>query len=123
MTTNSLTDKQTLKTKIRAAAGRCATIGALASVALLCVPFVNPPRQEPVPTPAMPEPANPQSRVGVTLRTGDTLGAVLKQFGVPPPSAYAMIDKLRTFLDPKKFRPRHNIHEVLNATYRTPHAL
>src|SRR5258707_3606573 len=77
MTTNSLTDKQTLKTKIRAAAGRCAAIGALASVALLCAPFVNPPRQEPVATPAMPEPANPQSRIGVTLRTGDTLGSVL----------------------------------------------
>jgi len=82
MTTNSLTDKQPLKTKIRAAAGRCATIGALASVALLCAPFVNPPQQEPVATPAMPEPANPQSRIGVTLRTGDTLASVLKQFGV-----------------------------------------
>ena len=80
MTTNSLTDKQTLKTKIRAAAGRCATIGALASVALLCAPFVNPPRQEPVATPAMPEPANPQSRIGVKLRTGDTLGVGVKTF-------------------------------------------
>ncbi len=123
MTTNSLTDKQTLKTKIRAAAGRCATIGALASVALLCAPFVNPPRQEPVATPAMPEPANPQSRIGVTLRTGDTLGSVLKQFGVAPPSAYAMIDKLRTFVDPKKFCPGDNIHVVLNAEDRTVEAM
>ena len=123
MTTNSLTDKQTLKTKIGAAAGRCATIGALASVALLCAPFVNPPRQEPVATPAMPEPANPRSRIGVTLRTGDTLGSVLKQFGVAPPSAYAMIDKLRTFVDPKKFRPGDNIHVVLNAEDRTVEAM
>ena len=123
MTANSLTDKQTLKTKFRAAAGRCATIGALASVALLCAPFVNPPRREPVATPAMPEPANPQSRIGVTLRTGDTLGSVLKQFGVAPPSAYAMIDKLRTFVDPKKFRPGDNIHVVLNPEDRTVEAM
>lgn len=125
MMKNLALSKQTLKTKLRAAARRCSAVVALALVALLCAPFVNPPRQEPVAPSAAPAsaPANPESRIGVTFRSGDTLAAVLKRFGVAPPSAHAMIGKLRTFVDPRKIRPGDNIHVVLNGEDRTVEAM
>ena len=98
---------------------RCAWIGTLASIALLCAPMVNLPQQEHETAPAATIAAPVDSRVGVKLRSGDTLGSVLKRFGVAPPSAHAMIEKLRPFLNPRKIRPGDDVALVLSGEDRT----
>jgi len=73
---------------------------ALATLALvLCAPFVNPPEKEHEPKPSPPVAGEEPPRVGVKLRRGDTLATVLTRFGVKPPSAHAIIDKVRPFLN------------------------
>jgi murein DD-endopeptidase MepM/ murein hydrolase activator NlpD len=118
-----LMDQSSTKTKLRDAARRCLQIGILAAIVLLSAPFVNSPRHGPdVPLPA-PESSKPQSRVGVTLRHGDTLVSVLKRFGIEPPSAHAMIEKVRPFINLRKIRPGDNLHIVLNGEDRTVEAM
>jgi len=102
---------------------RCAWIGMLAAVALLCAPMVNAPQQEYQTAPAATIAAPVDSRVGVKLRSGETLGSVLKRFGVAPPSAHAMIEKLRPFLNPRKIRPGDNVAVVLSGEDRTVQAM
>ena len=53
------------------------------------------------------------------VRSGDTLGSVLKRFGVAPPSARALIEKVRPFVNPRKIRPGDNVHVVLDPEDRT----
>ena len=53
------------------------------------------------------------------VRSGDTLGTVLKRFGVAPPSARALIEKVRPFVNPRKIRPGDNVHVVLDPEDRT----
>jgi murein DD-endopeptidase MepM/ murein hydrolase activator NlpD len=102
---------------------RCALIGVLASIALLYAPMINSPQlqRETVPTTAIA--ASADSRVGIKLRAGDTLGSVLKRFGVAPPSAHALIDKIRPFLNPRKIRPGDHVAVVLNSADRTVQAM
>ncbi len=114
---------QSIKMKLRDSARRCLYVGVLAAVALLCAPFVNSSRREPELTPPAVEPPKSQSRVGVTLRRGDTLVSVLKRFGIEPPSAHAMIEKVRPFVNPRRIRPGDNVHVVLNARDRTVEAM
>jgi murein DD-endopeptidase MepM/ murein hydrolase activator NlpD len=64
-----------------------------------------------------------ESRVGVTLRSGDTLMKVLKRFRVEAPSAYAMIEEVRPFVNPRKIRPGDNVHVVLNAADQSVRAM
>jgi hypothetical protein len=71
--------------------------------------------------PQSPQPTD--SRVGFKLRSGDTLGSVLKRFGVAPPSAHAMIEKLRPFLNPRKVRPGDDVAVVLSSEDRTVQAM
>lgn len=63
----------------------------------------------------MPTAPRPESRIGVTLRAGDTLMSVLKRFRIEAPSAYAMIEKVRPFVNPRKIRAGDNLHVVLNS--------
>src|SRR5262245_2234879 len=94
-----------IKSKLRSVARHCALVAGLSGVALLSAPFVNSPNYEHrLPDPAPPT-VKPESRVGVTLRHGDTLTSVVKRFGIQPPSARAMLEKVRPFLNPKSLRP------------------
>ena len=65
----------------------------------------------------------PASRIGITLRNGDTLGSVLKRLGVKPPSAHAMLEKVRPFVNPRKIRSGDNFHAVLNPEDRSVEAM
>ncbi|HEY7221597.1 MAG TPA: peptidoglycan DD-metalloendopeptidase family protein, partial [Candidatus Binatia bacterium] len=93
------------------------------AVLLLCAPLLNLPRHEQEPVPSGFTASRFESRVGVTLRSGDTLLSLLKRFRVEAPSAHAMIEKVRPFIDPRKIRPGDNVHVVLNAEDRTVEAM
>jgi len=112
-----------IKSKLRHLARRCALVGVLSSVALLSAPFINSPNYEQRLPPPVPNPTKPESRIGVTLRPGDTLSSLLKRFGIQPPSAHAMIEKVRPFVNPKKIRPGDNVQVVLNYEDRTVEAM
>lgn len=108
-----------IKSNVRIFADRCALVGILSAVALLSAPFVNSPNYEQrLPNPA-PKAIKPESRIGVTLRHGDTLTSVVKRFGIQPPSARALIEKVRPFVNPKTFRPGGNVQIILNPEDRT----
>ena len=105
---------------------RCAGIALIAAAVLLCAPFLSPPHKEPrlgVIEPPAPNTADrsvrPESRVGIKVRSGDTLGSLLKRFGVAPPSALALIEKVRPFVNPRKIRPGDDVHVVLDPQDRT----
>ena len=115
--------RQSIKKLLLEFCYRCAWIGTLASIAVLCAPMVNSPQQERETAPAATIAAPVDSRVGVKLRSGDTLGSVLKRFGVAPPSAHAMIEKLRPFLNPRKIRPGDDVAVVLSGEDRTVQAM
>lgn len=117
-----LIKRQSLKTKIRAAARKCTGVAIAAAVLLLSAPFVNPPRQEeivPPPPPQASPPAAAESRVAVKLRHGDTLISVLQRYGIGRLSAHALIAKVRPFVNPRKIQSGDNLHVVLNAEDRT----
>lgn len=111
------------KISIQNATRRCAGLAAIIAVLLLSAPFVNlPPRDQQKDQAATSSSAvqpSAKSRIGVKLRQGDTLGSVLKRFGIGPPSAHALIEKVRPFVNPRKIRPGDNIHVVLNSEDRT----
>jgi murein DD-endopeptidase MepM/ murein hydrolase activator NlpD len=109
------THNESIKSKLRRFMSRCALVAGLTAVALLSAPFVNPPPHHEQTLPELvANPRKAESRIDVTLRRGDTLGSVLKRFGVQAPSAHAMIEKVRPFVNPKKIRPGDNVQVVLN---------
>ena len=117
-------DRESLKANGCEALRRCAGVVALTVVLLLSAPFLNSPRHEPewLPPPVEVAP-KPQSRIGVKLRNGDTLISVLQQYGIRPPSAHAMIEKVRPYVNPRKIRPGDNVHVVLNSEDQTVEAM
>ncbi len=124
MRIRSLHCSRAVKSHIFYGARRCVVIGVAAALMLLSAPFVNLPtdeqrKEERLTMPADRERANAASRVGVKLRRGDTLGSVLKRFGIEPPSAHALIEQVRPFVNPRKIRPGDTIHVVLNQEDRT----
>jgi murein DD-endopeptidase MepM/ murein hydrolase activator NlpD len=123
MANRQISRSDSIKTGIQNATRRCAGLAAIVSVLLLSAPFVNlPQREQQNERAATSSPAiqpSPESRIGVKLRQGDTLGSVLKRFGIGPPSAHALIEKVRPFVNPRKIRPGDNIHVVLNSEDRT----
>lgn len=123
MSNHSLIRNRSISSKIRDAARRCAGVGVATVVLLLSAPFVNLPQREQQKEQAVSSPPaiqpSPESRVGVKLRRGDTLGSILERFGIGPPSAHALIEKVRPFVNPRKIRPGDNIHVVLNSEDRT----
>jgi murein DD-endopeptidase MepM/ murein hydrolase activator NlpD len=124
MIRSPLIKRQSLATKIRAAARKCSTVAIATAVLLLSAPFVNTTRHEEIlpPPPASP-PAPAESRVAVKLRHGDTLMSVLKRYGIGLPSAHALIAKVRPFVNPRKIQPGDDIHVLLNAGDQTVEAL
>jgi murein DD-endopeptidase MepM/ murein hydrolase activator NlpD len=108
--------RESLRKNLRVGLRRCAKVGWITFLLLFCAPFFSSPRRENVPLPPAPAPApvKTEARIGVTFRPGDTLMAVLKRFRIEAPSAHAMIEKVRPFVNPRRFRPGDNVHVVLN---------
>ena len=104
---------------LRASALRFAGLAVATVVLVLCAPFVNPPQKDHEPKPPPPVAAEEPPRVGVKLRRGETLATVLTRFGVKPPSAHAIIDKVRPFVNPRQIRPGHDVQVVLSAEDKT----
>ena len=124
MIRSPLIQRQSIVTKIRAAARKCSTIAIATGVLLLAAPFVNTTRHEEVlPPPPVNPPAAVESRVAVKLRHGDTLIAVLKRYGIGLPSAHALIAKVRPFVNPRKIQSGDNLHVVLNTGDQSVEAL
>jgi len=115
-----LSGKSSVKNKLIRVSWHVGKVLFLAGVALLCVPFLSRVPQERQPTQtgvadSAPAPAPAlESRIGVTLRHGDTLLAVLKRFGLQAPSAHALIEKIRPLINLRKIRPGDNVHLVLS---------
>ena len=107
--------RESLRKNLCVALRRCAKVGWITFLLLFCAPFFSSPRYENAPVPPAPAPAKTEARVGVTFRSGDTLMAVLKRFHIEAPSAHAMIETVRPFVDPRKLRPGDNVHVLLNA--------
>ena len=96
------------------------TAVAIAALALvLCSPFVRSTQKSDQTKMTEPVALERPARVGVKLRRGDTLVSVLTRFGLKPPSAHAVIDKIRPFLNPKKIQAGHDVHVVLSAEDKT----
>ena len=112
------------KSQVRAFAHKSFGVALAACVLLLSAPFVQfTPHEERLPPAVSTPPALPESRIAVKLRHGDTLISVLKRFGIERPSAYALIAKMRPFVNPRKIQPGDNVHVVLNSADRTVEAL
>jgi murein DD-endopeptidase MepM/ murein hydrolase activator NlpD len=103
-----------LLNRLRASVVRFTGLAFATFLLVLCAPFVTPPQKDPEPNPTPPVAAEEPPRVGVKLRRGDTLATVLKRFGVKPPSAHAIIDKVRPFLNARQIRPGHDVQVVLH---------
>jgi murein DD-endopeptidase MepM/ murein hydrolase activator NlpD len=114
---------ESLRTNLRIIIRQCCTIGFASALLVLVAPLVNSPRHEQAPARSAPIAPQPESRVGVTLRSGDTLMSVLKRFRVAAPSARAMIEKVRPFVNPRKIRPGDSVHVVLSAEDRSVQAM
>ena len=114
---------RSLRTRIAAAARRCTGIAIATGVLLLSAPFVTTRHEEILPPPPAAPPAPVESRVPVKLRYGDTLITVLKRFGVGPPSAHALIEKIRPFVNLRKIQSGDDVHVVLNSADRSVEAL
>ena len=121
---SALIKRQSLTTKIRTAARKCAGIAIAAAVVLLSAPFVSlTPPEEIMPPPQPNPPSATESRVAVKLRQGDTLISVLRRYGIGRPSAHALIAKVRPFVNPRRIQSGDNVHVVLNAEDRTVEAV
>ena len=105
--------------RLRASVVRVTGLAFATIVLVLCAPFVTPPQKEHEPKLSPPVAAEEPPRVGVKLRRGDTLASVLKRFGVKPPSAHAIVDKVRPFLNPRQIQPGHNVQVLLSPEDKT----
>ncbi|MGH7834332.1 MAG: M23 family metallopeptidase [Candidatus Binatia bacterium] len=110
--------------RIRELLARYAGLAALSSAMLLTLPLLDPylDRRElhdTRPAAEAPAPEASSPKVGVTLRRGDTLLSVLTRLGLEPPSAHAMIEKVRPLLNPRRLRPGHTLQVVLHPEDKT----
>lgn len=109
----------TLAHRLCASAVRFTGLALATGVLVLSAPFLSPPQKEHEPKPSPPVAPEEPPRVGVKLRRGETLATVLARFGVKPPSAHAMLDRVRPFLNPKQVRPGDDIKVVLSPEDKT----
>ena len=98
---------------------RSAYIAMWGLVFLLCAPLLDPTDDVRPPHPPAPAAPDPAQRLGIKLRAGDTLLSVLAGLGLEAPSAHAMIETVRPFLNPRKIRAGHDLQFVLSAEDRT----
>ena len=105
--------------RLRAAVVRSTGVAVAALVMLLCAPFLSPPQKDYKAKTPPPVAEEEPPRIGVKLRPGDTLASVLRRFGIKPPSAYAIVEKVRPFLNPRQIQPGHDVQMVLNPEDRT----
>jgi murein DD-endopeptidase MepM/ murein hydrolase activator NlpD len=110
-----------LLNRLCASVVRCAGVALVTVIIVLSAPFLTPTQysDEPELKPAAPVAAEQPARIGVKLRRGETLASVLTRFGVKPPSAHAIVDKVRPFLNPRKIRPGHDVQLVLSPEGKT----
>jgi murein DD-endopeptidase MepM/ murein hydrolase activator NlpD len=116
MVNRQLNPKKSSRDMFLNAAVRYGCVAGLALILFITVPYVNVPplQQEAESEPAPSQESYAESRVGVEIQRGDTLGSVLKRFGVEPPSAHALIETVQPFVNPKRIRPGDSFHVVLN---------
>lgn len=119
----STINARSLEKSIGMAARRCAVVAIATTMLLLSAPFVTLTPHEDIVPPVRIVPAPVESRVPVKLRHGDTLITVLKRFGVGRPSAHALIEKMRPFVNPRKIQSGEDVHVLLNPADRTVEAL
>ena len=103
----------------RGTAVRFTALALATAVLVLSAPFINPPQPDHEPKPPPPVASEEPPRLAVKLRRGETLAALLTRFGVKPPSAYAIVDKVKPFLNPRHIRPGHDVQMVLSPDDKT----
>jgi murein DD-endopeptidase MepM/ murein hydrolase activator NlpD len=113
----------TLLDRLLALLARLTGVAFVTFTMLLCLPFLDSSHHLQEPTALPPINAEEPRRVGVKLRRGETLASVLSRFGVEPPSAQAIAEKVRPFLNPKSIRPGHDVHVVLSPEDKTVQGL
>src|SRR5262245_25256700 len=91
--------------RLLASLARLAGVASATFIALLCLPFFDSSQHPQELNPPPPISTEEPRRVGVKLRRGETLASVLSRFGVKPPSAQAITEKVRPFFNPKSIRP------------------
>jgi len=119
----STINARSLEKSIGMAARRCAVVVIATTMLLLSAPFVTLTPHEDIVPPVRIVPVPVEPRVPVKLRHGDTLITVLKRFGVGRPSAHALIEKMRPFVNPRKIQSGEDVHVLLNPADRTVEAL
>jgi murein DD-endopeptidase MepM/ murein hydrolase activator NlpD len=114
--------KSSLRIMLGKAAWRAGGVLVLAAMALLSAPFINSTHQDAefLPTAAK---RPTQTNIGVMFRSGDSLLSVLRRFGVEPPSAHGLIEKVRPLVNLRKLRPGNNIHVTLDEENKTVRAM
>ena len=109
--------------RLLASLARLTGVAFVTFVMLLCLPFLDSSQDLQEPRPPPPVTTEEPLRVAVKLRRGETLASVLSRFGVEPPSARAITEKVRPFVNPQRIRPGHDVQVVLSPEDKTVQAL
>ncbi len=125
MTNRQTTPSTSSKFVVRHAVVRYSGVAGLALVLYVAAHFVSFSQRSPEPEadPPTVQESNPESRVGVKIRRGDTLAAVLKRFGIEPPSAHALIETVQPFVNPNRIRPGDSFQVVLSSEDQSVQAM
>lgn len=111
--------------RLCASIAHCVGVAFVTFVLLLCAPVLSPPpnNHEPAPNDPVAAPPEEPPRVGVKLRRGETLASALTRFGLKAPSAHAIVDQVRPFLNPKKIPLGYDVQVVLGPEDKTVQAV
>jgi len=109
--------------RLLASLARLSGVAFVTFVMLLCLPFLDSSQDSRESNPPPPNAVEEPARVGVKLRRGETLASVLSRFGVEPPSARAIAEKVRPFVNPQRIRPGHDVQLVLSPEDKTVQGL
>jgi murein DD-endopeptidase MepM/ murein hydrolase activator NlpD len=109
--------------RLLASLARLSGVAFVTFVMLLCLPFLDSSQDSRESNPPPPNAVDEPARVGVKLRRGETLASVLSRFGVEPPSARAIAEKVRPFVNPQRIRPGHDVQLVLSPEDKTVQGL
>jgi murein DD-endopeptidase MepM/ murein hydrolase activator NlpD len=111
-----------LVNRFLASLARVAGVAFVTFVVLLCLPFLDLQNNHEPQPPTLASTEEP-ARVGVKLRRGETLSSMLVRFGVEPPSARAVLEKVRPWLNPQRIRPGQDVQLVLSREDKTVQAI